>query len=220
MSSTFKRFSVRARRVLSLAQSEAGRLNHSHIEPEHLLLTLTQLPDSAAAKVLEQVDADLDQIRTRVERLIGRGSGPPSAQLALTPRTKRVIEAAVAAADQEELRLIGTRHVLLGLLQEGAGGAFEVLNEWGVTADDARAPTPDPIPRPTPEEQELREVIRQLAFEGLTEREREILNMRFGLKRGSNHTLEEVELALGVSREQIRQVEAKALRLLLGGTQE
>lgn len=42
MQTTFERFSRRAQRALGLAQAEARRLNHSHIEPEHLLLGLAQ----------------------------------------------------------------------------------------------------------------------------------------------------------------------------------
>lgn len=216
MNNTFERFSARAQRALSLAQSEAQRINHSYIEPEHLLLALTRLDDGAAADVLGRVNAGLDQIRTRVEQLIGQGSEPTSDAMALTPRTERVIVAAVAKADQTGHRRIGTRDLLLGLLQEGEGVAFEVLTEWGVTVDDARVQ----IPVSTPEEQDLREKIRQSVFERLTEREREILTMRFGLVGGSSHTLEEVELTFGVSREQIRQVEAKALRNLWRGPDE
>jgi RNA polymerase sigma factor (sigma-70 family) len=217
----FERFSARARRTLSLAQSEAQRLHHSHIEPEHLLLALTQLDDSAAAEVLGQVNADLDQIRRRVEQLIGQGSEPTSEAMALTLRTKRAIVAAVAEADQMEQRRIGTQHLLLGLLQEGEGVAFEVLTECGVRVDIARAQIPVQIPESTPEEIELGEIIlEQSVFEGLTAREREILIMRFGLKGGLGHTLEQVGLAFGVSREQIRQVEAKALRNLRRGPKE
>ncbi len=48
----------------------------------------------------------------------------------------------------------------------------------------------------------------------LSEREREVLEMRFGLKDGQDHTLEEVGKHFGVTRERIRQIEAKALRKL------
>ena len=45
----------------------------------------------------------------------------------------------------------------------------------------------------------------------LTPREQEILNMRFGLDDGITHTLEEVGKKFGVTRERIRQIEAKSL---------
>jgi RNA polymerase primary sigma factor len=48
----------------------------------------------------------------------------------------------------------------------------------------------------------------------LSKREREVLEMRFGLKDGQGHTLEEVGQEFGVTRERIRQIEAKALRKL------
>ncbi len=48
----------------------------------------------------------------------------------------------------------------------------------------------------------------------LSERERRVLEMRFGLNDGNSHTLEEVGQAFGVTRERIRQIETKALRKL------
>ena len=56
---------------------------------------------------------------------------------------------------------------------------------------------------------ELREVL-----ETLTVREKEVLELRFGLFDGSSHTLEEVGKQFKVTRERIRQIEAKALRKL------
>lgn len=59
----------------------------------------------------------------------------------------------------------------------------------------------------------LREHVRNvLGF--LSERERRVLEMRYGLIDGKDHTLEEVGREFGVTRERIRQIEAKALRKL------
>ena len=59
----------------------------------------------------------------------------------------------------------------------------------------------------------LREQVRNV-LEFLSDRERQVLEMRFGLKDGKDHTLEEVGNEFGVTRERIRQIEAKALRKL------
>jgi len=56
----------------------------------------------------------------------------------------------------------------------------------------------------------LRDLIKEILID-LSEREQRILKMRFGLEDGVNHTLEEVGKAFGVTRERIRQIEAKAL---------
>jgi RNA polymerase primary sigma factor len=59
----------------------------------------------------------------------------------------------------------------------------------------------------------LKEQVRSV-LNLLNDREREVLEMRFGLKDGQDHTLEEVGKYFGVTRERIRQIEAKALRKL------
>ncbi len=59
----------------------------------------------------------------------------------------------------------------------------------------------------------LREQIEE-ALKSLTEREARVLKMRFGLGDGNEHTLEEVGQQFKVTRERIRQIEAKALRKL------
>ena len=69
----------------------------------------------------------------------------------------------------------------------------------------------------TPEEsatgQLLKEQVRDM-LSALTEREQKILKLRFGLEDGKSHTLEEVGQEFSVTRERIRQIEAKALAKL------
>jgi RNA polymerase sigma factor, sigma-70 family len=59
----------------------------------------------------------------------------------------------------------------------------------------------------------LREATQQV-LEGLTARESKVLRMRFGIDMNTDHTLEEVGKQFDVTRERIRQIEAKALRKL------
>ena len=70
---------------------------------------------------------------------------------------------------------------------------------------------------PGPVDAASRELLKeQMAtiLDSLSDRERKVLEMRFGLKDGQGRTLEEVGQEFGVTRERIRQIEAKALRKL------
>lgn len=69
----------------------------------------------------------------------------------------------------------------------------------------------------TPEEYATNEILKEeirAVLETLQEREQEVLELRFGLVDGTSHTLEEVGKRFNVTRERIRQIEAKALRKL------
>jgi hypothetical protein len=137
----FDKFSQPARRVLALAQEEAQSLNNNYIGTEHLLLGLVREEDGGAAKVLHPLGIDLDQVRDRVGFIIGRGDRAPTGEIGLTPRARAVIELAVDESRRLGHRVVGTEHLLLGLLREGQGIGVGVLESLGVNVETLRLRT-------------------------------------------------------------------------------
>ena len=88
----FERFTDRARRVVVLAQEEARRLNHNYIGTEHILLGLIQEGEGHAAKALEELNINIDSVRSEVVEIIGEGQQSPSGHIPFTPRAKKVLE--------------------------------------------------------------------------------------------------------------------------------
>ena len=114
MSDKLDRFTKRARRVLTLAQEEALRLNHNYIGTEHLLLGLVREENGVAVKVLRELGVEPSQVIRAVERTVGRGERAPFGKPSLAPRTKRVIELAVDEARLMGHHYIGTEHLAAG----------------------------------------------------------------------------------------------------------
>ncbi|MFZ2359076.1 MAG: ATP-dependent Clp protease ATP-binding subunit [Anaerolineae bacterium] len=141
MSDKLDRFSKRARKVLTMAQEEAQRLNHNYIGTEHLLLGLVKEDQGVAVKVLRELGVEPMQVVKAIERAVGKGDRPPYGKPTLAPRTKRVIELSVEEARLMGHQYIGTEHLLLGLVREGEGIAVNVLRSLGVSLDKVRTAT-------------------------------------------------------------------------------
>ena len=141
MASRFEKFSERARRVLALAQEEATQFNHNYIGTEHILLGLIRESEGVAAKVLVNLKADTQKIRSAVEFIIGKGDKPTTGEIGLTPRAKKVIELAVDEARKQSHHYIGTEHLLIGLMREGDGIGANVLESLELSLDVIRDET-------------------------------------------------------------------------------
>src|SRR5215467_941626 len=134
----FDKFTNRARKVLTLAQEEAQRLQHNYIGTEHLLLGLIREGEGVAVKILNNLGVELQQVRKAIEFIIGRGDRDAPGEVGLTPRAKHAIELAVDEARRLSQHYVGTEHLLLGLLR-GEGIAAGVLENLGVKLEKARA---------------------------------------------------------------------------------
>ena len=141
MPNKMERFTQRARRVLSLAQEEAERLQHNYIGTEHLLLGLIREDGGVAGRVLRELGLEQRRVEELVERMTRattRVSGTPPE---LSPGTKRVLELAVDEARRMGHHYIGTEHLLLGLMRQTEGVAIDILKRLGVSPEEVRRQT-------------------------------------------------------------------------------
>jgi ATP-dependent Clp protease ATP-binding subunit ClpC len=125
----FERFTNSARHVVVLSQEEARRLNHNYIGTEHILLGLLGEPESVAGEVLASFGFTLDRVREEVAEKVGLGKKASSGHIPFTPRAKKVLELSLREALVIKHSYIGTEHILLGLIREGAGVAAQILSE-------------------------------------------------------------------------------------------
>jgi Clp amino terminal domain, pathogenicity island component len=133
----FERFTESAKRALTMAQEEAQRLHHPYIGSEHLLLGLLREGPGLAAKILNNLGAEITTVRATIESVFGRNE-PVIQQIVPTSRVKKVIEISFEEARQLGNSYVGTEHLLLGLLIEGEGVAAQVLADLGANLDTVR----------------------------------------------------------------------------------
>ncbi|MCQ3929617.1 MAG: NDP-hexose 4-ketoreductase [Chloroflexi bacterium] len=136
-----ERFTQRARRVLSLAQEEAERLQHSYIGTEHLLLGLMREEGGVAGRVLSELGLDQRRVEELIERMTSSNRTTGPVQMDLSPSTKKVLELAVDEARRMGHHYIGTEHLLLGLVRQQDGVAIEVLKRLHINPEDVRRQT-------------------------------------------------------------------------------
>ncbi|MGL6095231.1 MAG: Clp protease N-terminal domain-containing protein [Fimbriiglobus sp.] len=135
----FDRFTDRARKVMRLAETEAQRLGHREVGPEHVLLGLIAEGGGVAAVVFGALGVDTGKVRAELEKKAPKkGKGPVPDPVPLAPPAEAVIALSAEEAKTLMHPQVGTEHLLLGLLRHDAGVAAGVLGAFGLTADGVR----------------------------------------------------------------------------------
>jgi RNA polymerase primary sigma factor len=165
----------------------------------------------------------LSRTRRRLTQQYGRT--PTAAEIALEmgflePRETQLIKEALESGkdlppmlDRRLQRASSRVQQILNLSQEPMSLEMPVGSEENSNLADFIEDETVPAPDDATSRRLLEEHI-HAALDILSAREREVLEMRYGLKDGRPYTLEEVGQEFGVTRERIRQIETKALRKL------
>ena len=82
-------------------------------------------------------------------------------------------------------------------------------NSLGDMVEDRTEATPEEAMNTLVQKEEVSELL-----ESLSDRERQVIRLRYGLEDGKTHTLEEIGSMLSVTRERVRQIEARAMEKL------
>ena len=124
----------RAKKVIDLyAQEEAKRLNHDMVTPEHILLGILHDSDALATRVLTKLKIDLYRIKIDLESSMVKSSSTKLfGTIPTAPRVQKLISRSAEEARALGHNYIGTEHLLLGLLREESGIAYNVLTSLGL----------------------------------------------------------------------------------------
>lgn len=136
----WERMTEPARRAIYRMQEEGERRGRKDLDTEHLLLALLQEDGTAAHKLLSRLGVSRRSIREEIERRIAGTDLPveSSGDFRLTSAARYAIELANDERRQINCTLIGTEHLLIGLLREPNGMAARVLMDMGLELERTR----------------------------------------------------------------------------------
>ena len=121
------RLTQKSQEALHDAQTKALRFGHTEVDGEHLLLALLDQPDGLVPRLLAQAGADPERAaRAELEAELARrprvtGPGAAPGQVFVTQRLSRLLDAAEREAKRLKDEYVSVEHLLLALLDEGAG---------------------------------------------------------------------------------------------------
>ena len=126
-----EKYTKKAFDVLQRAKEAAAKLGNEYIGTEHILLGLTLVQQSVAAKALEGQNVTYHQVMERICEMQGEKQ-KFYLPLDMTPRATRVVERSKQEAVRLGANYVGTEHILLALLREPDTLAITLLEDLGV----------------------------------------------------------------------------------------
>lgn len=134
-------FTEKAKKVLLIAQEEAKQFRHRTVGTEHLLLGMIKEKEGIAGKTLRQLSLTEEEVREEIEHFTGYGPGEAMDKkdvLPYSPRVRKVITYATDEARRMQTPLVGTEHLLLGLLRDEDVLSSKILENLNIDLSKAR----------------------------------------------------------------------------------
>ncbi len=134
----FDRFTQKAQDCIALAQEILDEYNHQELDVEHIFLALLRQEDGLVPKILRKMDITPDVVQRRLESSLDmrpKVYGGATAQIYITPRTKRLISLAQTEAQRMKDEYVGTEHLFLAIAEETEGEVVKILRELGITKE-------------------------------------------------------------------------------------
>lgn len=132
------------------AKEEAIRLGHSYVGSEHLLIGLLRVESGLSVKIFEIYNCDVGDMRAMVIDMIKSSGGTMTlGHLPLTRRAERILRNAFNEAAAMGSTIADDEHLLLAMLKETEGIAFEVLNSFNLDYDSVSEMIREEAPEPS-----------------------------------------------------------------------
>ena len=129
-------FSKRVQLIIKQSKEEAIRLGHSYVGSEHLLLGLLKENSGLGKKVLDVYDIDPNEMVAMIEDMIKTSGGTMTlGHLPLTRRAERILRNAFSEASSRGETMADDEHLLLSMLREKEGIAYEILKSFSLDYD-------------------------------------------------------------------------------------
>jgi len=134
----FDKFTQKAQEALAAAQEIVDEYNHQELDVEHIFIALLRQEDGLVPKILQRLDVMPDVVQRRLQGSMDmrpKVYGGATAQMYITPRTKRLLALARAEAERMKDEYVGAEHIMLALAEEREGESGKILREFGITKE-------------------------------------------------------------------------------------